>query len=531
MREMAIELGAFIADATNGSYDLPPMQRTLHIGPRFSAKLMDSLYQGMHPGSMLFWEPPVRHRPVGGRYLAGEGRPRYWVLDGQQRGTAYVGAFGRRPNWIPEQQWVELGGPELEVVVRWTADGGVRFDPLGSGKSRYIRLSDLLDRRGVEDRALLEAAGFTASDTMVDRLQGVRHELLRYRLAVEWLDSDWSRAAENFVRRNPGLRAEERALCHLSIVCEELQREHIDVLAQMARRAGLGSALDRRHINAILQGFLPKEARRERGRWAEPDAVAEAVRRTEAAIEQLIVFLHGQGIVADALLWSHPVTRVLAALFDRFPEACTSSFTWHWLAHAAAGRFYPGGTTWARVGQDAELVLACSTFKEAKAVLYRHATPGGPPTVQVQDLDGSGRASKGPWGPCSTLYAMACTHQTAGPVVDLVDPSCVFPNLRMQPRRLWHGQPMTNVANRALLTEESAELVESCGGWGRSAFEEADVSPGGLAAHQLALPAAGVIDLEVEQQLKQRATALAEVINRFLGQIGPFPTPSKAVAS
>ena len=530
MREMAIELRTFVTDATTGSYDLPPMQRTLHIGPRFSAKLMDSLYQGMHPGSLLIWEPPVRHRPSGGRYQAGEGRPRFWVLDGQQRGTAYVGAFGQRPNWIPKQQWVELGGPDLEVVVRLAADGGVRFDPLGSGKSRFIRLADLLDGHGVGDRALLEAAGYAASDTMVDRLQEVRHELLRYRLTVEWLDCDWSLAAENFVRRNPGLRAEERALCHLSIVCEELQREHIDVLAQKARQSGLGSALDRRHINAILQGFLPKEARRERGRWAEPDAVAEAVRRTAAAIEQLIVFLHGQGIVADPLLWSHPVTRVLAALFDRFPEACTSDFTWRWLAHAAAGHFYPGGTTWARAGQDAELVLACPRFQEAQRILYRHAAPGGSPTVEVRDLDGTGRASVGLWGPWSTLYAMACAHQVAGPVVDLADPSCVFPNLRMQPHRLWHGQLRASVANRALLTSESAEVIESCGGWGRSAFEEANVSPGALAAHQLTLPTADSMDLEAEQQAKQRATALAEVINRFLAQIGPFPGPGETVA-
>lgn len=526
MRDTGIELKRFLDEAESGAYDLPPMQRALCVRPAFSVRLIDSLYRGYRVGSMLIWEPPVGHRPKAGRYQELEGRPRWWILDGQQRGTSYAGAFGRRPAWLPEELWASMGGPELEVAVRFTSSGGIQFRTHQPGRARHIRLADLVTDAGGEVRLLLEEAGYSPTDALVEQALELRTGLLRYVLPIEWLAAEWPDAAENFIRRNPSLKPEERSLCSLSIAFEQLQREHIDVLVRTARDAGFACALDRRQLNLVLQDFLPRDARRGQGRWARSAAVSRAVERTKQSVTQVIAFLHRHGITGDALLWSPPAARVLCALFDRFPQAAGASFTWRWLAHAAAGQFYPGGPHSSRPRQDVRAVLAAASFEEAAALLAVHSAPGPAPRLKAAQLVRPSASKRRLLGAAGTLYAMACAHRVCGPVIDFADPTMVFPDPRMLPRLLWPtAGAEVSLAAWALLGEGSAERIRASGGWSRLVFEHLDVPPGGLAAHQLTAPPGGPVMLPVEQQLKLRAEAMADVINAFLETAGPLAAP------
>ncbi|WP_328674890.1 DUF262 domain-containing protein [Streptomyces sp. NBC_00343] len=523
MRDTGIELKRFLDEAEGGAYDLPPMQRALCVRPAFSVRLIDSLYRGYRVGSMLIWEPPVGQRPSAGRYQGLAGRPRWWILDGQQRGTSYAGAFGRRPAWLPEELWASVGGPELEVAVRFTSAGDVQFRTHRPGRARHVRLADLVAGAGGEVRLLLEEAGYSPTDVLVERALDLRAGLLRYVLPIEWLAADWADAAENFIRRNPNLKPEERSLCSLSIVFEELQREHIDALVRTAGDAGFATTLDRRQLNLVLQDFLPHGVRRGQGRWAERSAVSRAMERTEQSVNQVIAFLHRHGITSDALLWSPPVARVLCALFDRFPQAVSSPFTWQWLAHAAAGQFYPGGPYSSRPRQDVRSVLAAASFEEAAALLAGHGSPGPPARLCAEELMRPSASRRRLLGAAGTLYAMACAHRVCGPVVDLSDSAMVFPDPRMRPRLLWPGAGAeASLAAWALLGEDSAERIRADGGWGHPVFEDLDVPPGCLAAHQLAVPPGGAVVLPVEQQLKLRAEAMADAVNVFLETVGPL---------
>jgi hypothetical protein len=518
VRDTGIELKRFLDEAADGAYDLPPMQRALCARPAFSVRLIDSLYRGYKVGSMLIWEPPVGQRPAAGRYQGLAGRPRWWILDGQQRGTSYAGAFGRRPAWLPEEQWVSMGGPDLEVAVRFTSSAGIQFRTHQPGRARHIRLADLVTGAGGDVRLLLEKAGYVPTDALVEQALDLRAGLLRYVLPIEWLAADWSDAAENFIRRNPSLRPEERSLCSLSI----------DALVRTAGDAGFASALDRRQLNLVLQDFLPRDARRGQGRWAQRSAVSRAMARTEQSVAQVVAFLHRHGITGDALLWSPPAARVLCALFDRFPEAASSPFTWRWLAHAAAGQFYPGGPHSSRPRQDVRGVLAAASFEEATALLASHSAPGPLPRLRAEELVRPSASKRRLLGAAGTLYAMACAHRICGPVIDLADPTMAFPDPRMQPQLLWPAAGAdVSLAAWALLGEASAERIRAVGGWGRAAFESLDVPPGRLAAHQLTAPPGGPVVAPVEQQMKLRAEAMADAVNTFLETVGPLSAPAQ----
>ncbi|WP_438452964.1 GmrSD restriction endonuclease domain-containing protein [Streptomyces asiaticus] len=530
MRDTGIELKRFLDEAEGGAYDLPPMQRALCVQPAFSVRLIDSLYRGYRVGSMLVWEPPVGQRPTAGRYQDLAGRPRWWILDGQQRGTSYAGAFGRRPAWLPEELWAYMGGPGLEVAVRFTSAGGIQFRTHQPGRARHVRLADLVTGAGGEVRLLLEEAGYSPTDALVEQALELRAGLLRYVLPIEWLAADWPDAAENFVRRNPSLKPEERSLCSLSIAFEELQREHVDTLVRTARDAGFAGALDRRQLNLVLQDFLPHGVRRGQGRWAQRSAVSRAMERTEQSVLQVIAFLHRHGVTGDALLWSPPVARVLCALFDRFPQAAGSPFTWRWLAHAAAGQFYPGGPYSARPRQDVRGILAAASFEEAVALLAGHSDPGPVPRLRAEDLVRPSASRRRLLGAAGTLYAMACARRVCGPVMDFADPTLVFPDPRMRPQLLWPAAGAeVSLAACALLGEDSAERLRAAGGWGRPVFEHLDVPPGSLAAHQLTAPPGGPVTLPVEAQLKQRAEAMADAVNTFLAAAGPLAGPDSGL--
>ncbi|MFJ2561242.1 MULTISPECIES: DUF262 domain-containing protein [unclassified Streptomyces] len=524
MRDTGIELKRFLDEAEGGAYDLPPMQRALCIRPAFSVRLIDSLYRGYRVGSLLIWEPPVGHRPAAGRYQTLAGRPRWWILDGQQRGTSYVGAFGRRPAWMPEERWSDIGGPALEVAARFTAAGRIQFRAHQPGRVRHVRLADLV--AGGEVRSLLEEASLNPTDALVEKALELRAGLLRYVLPVEWLAAEWADAAENCIRRNPSLKPEERSLCSLSIAFEELQREHVDALVQRARTAGFAHCLDRHQLSLVLQDFLPREARRAQGRWAQRDAVSRAMERTDQSVTQVIAFLHRHGITSDAVLWSPPMVRVLCALFDRFPQAAASPFTWQWLAHAAASQFSPGGPRPARPGRDVQAVVACASFQEAAALLAGQMAPVHASRLQAEELSSPWASKRQLLGAAGTLYAMACARRICGPVVDLADPAMVFPDPRMRPRLLRPdaGKELS-LAAWALLGDASAERIQAGGGWNRTVFEDLDVPPGILAAHQLAPPVGGAVAVPVEQQLKLRAQAMTDAVNAFLEAIGPLAVP------
>ncbi|MFD7669103.1 hypothetical protein [Streptomyces sp. NPDC059788] len=524
-----MELQQFLQEAEAGVYGIPPMQRALRCDPKFSSALMDSSYRGLHPGSMLIWVPPPGENPSGGRYGQEGGGADRWILDGQQRATAYLGAFGRRPGWFSAERWEKLGGPKLEVAVVFGPPENVSFRPYVPGKAGHVRLADLVGEPGGDMRRLLADAAYNSDDgRLLDAAHEVRARLLIRPLAMEWLQLDGQSAAENFVRRNPNLRPEERALCSLSIACEELQRDYVDPLVRHAGTTGLGKTITRKQVNQVLQDLLPPAAQRQHGRWADPEVIRHSAQRTDVAVRNIIVFLHDQGVVADPLLWSQAPVRLLGVLFDRFPQTTSASFPWRWLARSAVGHLFARTARGRSPVSLIRTVQKATEPQEAFAALASWDFSGPPPEVTEDDLARRSLQGRRTWGAAGTLYAMACARQVAGPVVDLAEPSMVFPDPRMQPRPLWTAvDARMTLSAWAFLSSRSEAAISEAGGWNRSAFEALDTAPGRLAGHQLTRPRHGIGD-DAELLLKERTSKMLDTINRFLAEIGDLNDAARA---
>src|SRR5437867_2263384 len=85
-----------VRDAVQGQLDIPEFQRSFVWLPDQVKALADSLYREYPIGQMLIWNPPDYASPRG---PVGTQSPKLWIVDGQQRTTAFCLLLGRKPYW------------------------------------------------------------------------------------------------------------------------------------------------------------------------------------------------------------------------------------------------------------------------------------------------------------------------------------------------------------------------------------------------------------------------------------------------
>lgn len=214
-------------------FDVPEVQRELVADARWCAAVIDSLFQEIPLGAPLLYEANEHAERPAGRYRDAS-HARWWIINGQQRLTAVLAAFGRRPPWIPDETWEALGGPQREVAVRFTKAGTVSFHPHKAGAPLQIRLSELLsaaEKNTVHRLLARTAVPYPAQ--YVERLVALAERLLGMRVKVDWLHGDMDKAVTAFIRHNQAsaskrLAPEEYRLATLSMRCPGLQRDVID---------------------------------------------------------------------------------------------------------------------------------------------------------------------------------------------------------------------------------------------------------------------------------------------------------------
>jgi len=90
--------------AVTHRWSVPEFQRGFVWTPQKVRDLIDSLWRDYPVGSLLIWYGDTYGEP---RNVADGRVPDAWVVDGQQRTTAFCVLFGRRPYWWL-QDWDEL---------------------------------------------------------------------------------------------------------------------------------------------------------------------------------------------------------------------------------------------------------------------------------------------------------------------------------------------------------------------------------------------------------------------------------------
>jgi hypothetical protein len=114
----AVRLGTLIDEIQDQAYDIPQFQRMFARNALWVSRLMGRLWSGGgRIGSLLVWTPrddlSVRSR-YHRRLSPGD---TLWIIDGQQRITAILAAFGITPPWMSPQQWQRCGGPGFEMGI------------------------------------------------------------------------------------------------------------------------------------------------------------------------------------------------------------------------------------------------------------------------------------------------------------------------------------------------------------------------------------------------------------------------------
>ena len=135
-------VSAMINDAASGNWSIPEFQRAFEWKNEQVAKLCNSLYESLPIGIITVWnttrykEPRVR--PVTGRVPL-------WIVDGQQRVTAFCILAGCKPNWMSNEQWSDVFNKN-RIHLNIAQDGEAHIGRLLKKVPLAIPLDDLIHK-------------------------------------------------------------------------------------------------------------------------------------------------------------------------------------------------------------------------------------------------------------------------------------------------------------------------------------------------------------------------------------------------
>lgn len=190
-----------IASAREGMLDVPEFHRAFNRDQNWTRDLVDSLARGIPAGSLLLWAPAVSP-PASGRYRA-DSDASWWIVDGHQRITALLVAFGIDPPWIPAGHWAATAGSDPPVMLAARPDGRIMVTGRGlPGPAPQVSLAEAYAAYGNGTLpGVLIPAGFRDDDQPLE-FERLLRAVLDTELPLEWLSGTLEDAFLAFTRRN-----------------------------------------------------------------------------------------------------------------------------------------------------------------------------------------------------------------------------------------------------------------------------------------------------------------------------------------
>ncbi len=142
-----------VRDAVGGQLDIPEFQRGFVWLPEQVKWLADSLYREYPIGQALIWNPPGY---ASARGPVGTQSPKLWIVDGQQRTTAFCLLMGRKPYWWQEAD--EWNGclEKNDVLANLESDQGtVEFalpNPVRRKEPRWVSVREIVSIEPTRDK-------------------------------------------------------------------------------------------------------------------------------------------------------------------------------------------------------------------------------------------------------------------------------------------------------------------------------------------------------------------------------------------
>ncbi|KAA5825501.1 DUF262 domain-containing protein [Saccharopolyspora hirsuta] len=522
MSEHVIKIEELIQMLMSGRVDVLECQRAFQREPRWVAKLISSAIEDCPWGAVLIWVPADENRPHGGRYQKGSDPDRF-IIDGNQRLTALTAALGKRPPWIPADEWLSMEGPALAVSVGVTRQGEMRMRPTAySTVQGDIPLGDLLSGTPIED--LLDQAGLDQRKGLVQKLADTANKIKNFEIHVEWVRGTEEHAEQCFLRRNEksqqmALKSEQFQISLLTCRFRPLQRDFIGPLLRQSAALNMGKLVNLRAVNRVIQHLLPPELRGGRGINAEPSHVEHLAHVVVDSITAALEYLERIGVVHQDLFPFPSMLDVMAGLIARYPaEAMAEDFLGQWLTHMVAGEVFGGART---IRQELKELENTSNYQQAKVALSKFAPLGRPSPFTPERVVAM---ENGRFGSTGCLLALAAAAKTSGSVVDLADSGVTFPHRSMTLRQLVIDPIKGYAPHYAFMTDETANAIQRCRGWTRQAYELLRPPNHVLEAHQLPEPPPGLDERDARDFLDEnRRPKLAAVIDAYLRTMAPLP--------
>jgi hypothetical protein len=319
--------------ALDGTLRIPHFQRPLRWTRQQDLDLLDSLYHRFPVGTLLLWrrEAPADLVRFGRLQVEAPETPQArWIIDGQQRINAIVGALLHPQSSRPGR----TNGPELVFNLAHRAFA-IAYGDLPAGVVPVNRLADPVDTA----RWARETG---ATDADHDLAQRVSSALLNYEVPAYVT----SAATDNVLRKvftrtnTTGTPMREEEVFNALNSPPSGEARVLDPLQEVSRGERFGRIADRTLMKVLLAvaGTSPRSARRANIHLL--DAMTGHVPDAVRALQRAILMIRDEADVPHARLLPGDLPLVaLSHVLHRFPDPCERSIEllvrWFWRAAAA----------------------------------------------------------------------------------------------------------------------------------------------------------------------------------------------------
>jgi hypothetical protein len=369
--------------AIEGEIDIPEFQRSFVWKPPQVRDLAESLCNNFPIGTILCWHNAAYMEPR----LTVKERQSEWIIDGQQRVTAFCFIVGRKPKWYPEKHWKE-DFPRFETWVDVTSSiEELKFETRRNyqyASKKWVSLREIC-RKKEEDLSEL-AAGIKKTlpkkyeFVSKERIEAILHRVNQlfesmdrksgYHVQKFVIDHDLESVATIFSRLNSGGTPVKETDTILAFIgahhhgwvkreflpfLEHLEDDGFNLDASLLVRTITGIGVGRTRIKEI-----PKEW------WADTEKFSDAWKRTKHAVSHIVkLFMLNYGILSTDILPTRNALLPLFVLYDRFPDSCfKADKALHWFLLASRqGRF--GGSSATTLDEDLKVIRAAGSFNKA----------------------------------------------------------------------------------------------------------------------------------------------------------------------
>lgn len=362
--------------AVTHKWGIPEFQRGFVWTPQKVRDLVDSLWRGYPIGSYLIWYGEDYQEP---RTQDDAQAPDAWVVDGQQRTTAFCLLFGRKPYWWDEGWGDALQRHDLRFNVLaedepfFSLQSAAMRGPAGRP---WVPVREVLtaddERLGEMVTRLLEDLGLPGSKfgMLWPRLDRVR-QIRQAQIPVVTVMLDLEDVTEIFARLNSaGTKVTEADIALALAASQNPGWARDEFLPFLKELEGAGFELDPNLVFRSCVGIGLGKARLKdvpRAYWKSA-GLRDAWKRTARAWQELAQYVEARGILSSDILPTKTALVPLTILADRFPDTLGTEGPMVWLLHATRSGRYSGSALTA-LEQDLQAIQAAPSGGEALSLL------------------------------------------------------------------------------------------------------------------------------------------------------------------